>query len=282
MSWYSYFASYQSAETGNPSQLAEQARKAAWQLLRSVGITQPPVPIERLARLKGVTGIVREKLGNIDALLLPHGKGFMIKVNSSNDPRRQSFSIAHEIAHLLLSEVVDAQEPSQQYDLGRLTSSQEEGLCHTIASELLMPQELFEPQAMTAGFSLRCVRHLARIFHTSITATVRRLTEVMPEPAIAIFWGFTERPGSQERKLRVKWSTGMKMRHPKKGTYLIPAHKSVSTDSSVFKAYHSEEMLAATESIKLGNLNGTFFMESQGFGTGPYRFVASLIYLNRR
>lgn len=83
---------------------AELERKAA-DLLQQHGITKPPVPVDRIADALGVRIAYKPFEGDLSGMLYREANGTtVIAINSDNAPRRQRFTIAHEIAHLRLHE----------------------------------------------------------------------------------------------------------------------------------------------------------------------------------
>src|SRR5439155_6312339 len=74
------------------------------QLLEEHQIKKPPVPVEDLA--KGVGAEIRYSPfeGDVSGMLFRHQNQKIIGVNSLHHLHRQRFTIAHEIAHLLLHE----------------------------------------------------------------------------------------------------------------------------------------------------------------------------------
>lgn len=76
--------------------------KRAVDLLAEHGITEPPVPVERIAVSRGAQIVGSAAEWSESGFLLRDDKRVIIGVNSRNSPRRQRFSIAHEIGHWLL------------------------------------------------------------------------------------------------------------------------------------------------------------------------------------
>lgn len=85
-----------------PRARAAFCRKAATQLLKRNGITQPPVPVDRLAQRLQIEVIVASLPAGVDARLLIQG-GFKVLELASGQARvRHRFSVAHELGHLCL------------------------------------------------------------------------------------------------------------------------------------------------------------------------------------
>ena len=90
--------------------------------------------LDALARKLGVTRIVEQRLPFEGGLLqLPDGE-LVIKLNSESSFVRKRFTLAHEIAHLLLN-TVPAHRGANR------TDENLERTCDLIAAELLMPTE---------------------------------------------------------------------------------------------------------------------------------------------
>lgn len=88
---------------------AADARARARHLLKRHGVQQAPVDVERIARAEGLT-IVRRELGDLDGRLV----GSQIEVNSRHSLVRQRFTIAHELAHLVMHSEHGADEHSER------------------------------------------------------------------------------------------------------------------------------------------------------------------------
>jgi Zn-dependent peptidase ImmA (M78 family) len=88
-------------EAPGPARVAF-CRKAAEQLLKRNGITQPPVPAERLAERLRIQVIVTDLPAGVDALLRIDGDSRMIELASGQARVRHRFSIAHELGHFSL------------------------------------------------------------------------------------------------------------------------------------------------------------------------------------
>jgi hypothetical protein len=78
------------------------AERAAATLIERFSVSAIPVEVEDIALRLGAT-IVRKPLERtISGLLLREGGAKLIAVNTDHHPRRQRFTIAHEVGHLQL------------------------------------------------------------------------------------------------------------------------------------------------------------------------------------
>lgn len=80
--------------------------------------------------------VVRRELGRIRGLLRETNSGPVVAVNAKDHARTQRFTVAHELAHLLMANVDRAA-------IG-LTGSHEERICEEFASHLLIPRNDLE------------------------------------------------------------------------------------------------------------------------------------------
>src|SRR5436309_14489230 len=107
-------------------------------LFSGLGSTRPPIDIDRLARMVGVSRVEITDLSSSDACLLPAASGHTVLLDSRSGRRRQRFSMAHELAHLLLH------ANGIRFRRARGDrSSVEEQLCDQVAADILMPKEMF-------------------------------------------------------------------------------------------------------------------------------------------
>lgn len=98
--------------------------------------------------------------------------GCIIQVASSESPRRQRFSIAHEVSHYVLhddEEFIEYRKPLSDYDSPDLLFKEVQA--NMLASALLMPQKLVK----RAWESTKDLDDLAEIFNVSKTAVYYRL-----------------------------------------------------------------------------------------------------------
>ncbi len=127
----------------------------------------PPSNLEKVQTRLNITQVSPEDLPI--AAELRHGPdGYMIAYSSFSSPERSRFSIAHEMAHVVF-ESTGPNPPRSGRELERL--------CDKIATELLLPQDVFR-QLAGPHPSLQRVFELARIFKTSLSATMIRCCEL--------------------------------------------------------------------------------------------------------
>ena len=260
--------------------IIERARKLVNELVSLRGHDKPPFLPEEFACLQGVKGIVKTELGKTSAVLLRFTDGVVIKVNKNHHPVRQNFSIAHEIGHLLFSELkLEHYINSIEYRTfnpqakARTREKARERLCDVAAAELLMPEQIFKKYLTNFGLSINSVELLAHIFRTSIQATALRIAEVSNEPCLMLMW--RPFPENNPKGLKLKRCISSETK-----TRAMPMHTLDKISSNLFKAYESNISVKSTKHFRINNTKHILPMESKGFSYGEYRYVLSLAFLS--
>jgi hypothetical protein len=145
-------------------------------ILKRLGITEPQeIDLDAIAWEMGA--IVRYRpLGTCEARVLGDANRAIITVNSQSQPRRQRFSLGHELGHwyrdrgrVLLCQPDDIGGAAA----GRLNP---ESVADQFASSLLLPTFIFSPIARAyPKTDFQTVRTISDIFEVSLTATAIRL-----------------------------------------------------------------------------------------------------------
>jgi len=161
---------------------------AALELIAKSRITEPPVPVEQIARDVGaVISYQPFEAEEISGLLYrASGTAPVIGVNSNNPKVRQRFTIAHELGHLTLHQghdlILERLIRLNFRDATSSTASDEEEIeANHFAAELLMPRDFLQHglSILLQGRQLpdlEVVRRLARRFEVSQSAMEYRLT----------------------------------------------------------------------------------------------------------
>lgn len=157
-----------------------QAVLKARELVRKVKPTAIPVPVELYAQEVGAVIRPQDDLEADEAGYCFEGNGKrFICTNAKDRPERQRFTVCHEVAHLRLG------LPSQ-HGIGPWWSYAKrplaEILCDVFAAELLLPYDLFYPEAEKASIALSSIDDLAERFQASVTATGSRYAAVVSSP----------------------------------------------------------------------------------------------------
>ena len=154
-------------------------------------------PITQVRHLASELGVDRLELHEMDddALVVERARGqYTMFLNSGHVKSRHRFSVAHEVAHLLLSPIVGHRAVHRR----RYTDQDDEGrriefLCNDMASAILMPRKRVEAILHQTGPTARCLPSLVKDFGVSFEAAARRYVNVVPQPCALVKW--TERDG---------------------------------------------------------------------------------------
>lgn len=239
--------------------------------------------LKTLAQNWGVTSIEEREIGS-EAMLLPHREGYSIVLKTVDRPsraRRQRFSFAHELGHLLLQK--SQQEMLRGNDRVPLkyrghghSNPAEERLCDQIAAEILMPRLAFQEDAWMDGWSLRNLLNLARKYDTSVAATAIRMIDLMPEEALMGVW-----------KLGGNGSFSLKWSHTGKTAYRVPGGSlSNKRLGLVAAAWHSGQVESGAAPVVPDSRSGGINLrevpaEALAWGQGEYRQAFAYYYPGR-
>ncbi len=165
-----------------------EARARALEAIAWLGAQGPgPVDVEALAEKLGAE-IVFEDLEGAKARVIQIGDRARIIISTRIvGVGAIRFSIAHEIAHLLLKHYLKDGDIGRAFKRQRTCSplagdgSEIERDASVFATELLMPAPLVTPMCLLAPRSLDPIRAIASAFQTSMFASARRFVELTPE-----------------------------------------------------------------------------------------------------
>ena len=226
-----------------------------------------------LAQSWGVSSIEELDI-DLDAMLVPHDDSYIVVLKKVEQPfqfRRQKFSFAHELGHLLLQRSQNA-GVAMKYR-GHGYSNEEERLCDQLAAEILMPRMAFYEDGWMEGWSLKSLRALAGTYDTSIPATAVRMVDLMPEEALMGVWKVSE-----EGKPTLQWP------HSGKTTYAIPSPSIVADErlELVSRAWNSLNIEEGTAPVRQGRrapINVP--AEAMSWGRDEYKQVMVFYYPTR-
>lgn len=161
------------------------ADRVATSILRTCGVSlSPPIDIESLAHNLGVAQIQPREMFE-DGRLERRGNSTKIFVRENLNRGRTRFTIAHEIAHLLLAE---PQHGPITAFRDRLRTDDEERLCDEIAASLLLPAAWVRNRFLGRLENLSTVRHLSHLADVSLSAATVRLNELCGWNSSLLHW----------------------------------------------------------------------------------------------
>jgi Zn-dependent peptidase ImmA (M78 family) len=151
-------------------------------------VTNPTVPVERIALLRGAEVRYVSFQGDISGMVALEGGQALIGVNMLHAKPRQRFTIAHELGHLELGHLEGAGEHAIRIDrdfkvmLRDKKSSPAEIEANAFAAELLMPTSMLRNEReLTLGLDTeddRLIHLLASRYKVSQQAMTIRLGSI--------------------------------------------------------------------------------------------------------
>lgn len=155
-------------------------------ILEEQGISQPPVPIERIAKRLGGQVRFSPLDDELSGMIYVKDGTPIIGINSLHHPNRQRFTLAHECGHLVLHKAqitrevhVDKGFPMMMRDAVSATGINEMEIeANLFAAEILMPRSLLNEALDDEPIEIDdegAVTALARNFKVSPSAMRYRL-----------------------------------------------------------------------------------------------------------
>lgn len=160
-------------------------RDLTQKLIEEAGVTEGPIPVWEIARAKGARIVPDALDGDLSGFLYRDASQKVIGVNTQHASVRQNFTVAHELAHLLLHDQeslhVDRAFPTVRLrdDASSQGVDDAEKEANLFAAELLMPEpflrrDLAEQHALDL-YDERYIPELAQKYGVSVQALVFRL-----------------------------------------------------------------------------------------------------------
>jgi Zn-dependent peptidase ImmA (M78 family) len=155
-------------------------------VLGEASIAEPPVPVERIARMHGLRLRFVPFEGELSGLIAPEGEYVVIGVNALHPAARQRFTLAHELGHYFLHQH-DRLFVDRNFQAMRRDERSSKGVdvreieANEFAAELLMPSRMLERDVDGAALDLvddETIRALAERYRVSLQAMVFRLTNL--------------------------------------------------------------------------------------------------------
>jgi Zn-dependent peptidase ImmA (M78 family) len=158
----------------------DKAREAARQIIREYDIVKPPIRVEEIVRSKDVEILRHRFEGPESGFALREGNRRIIGLNTQTSRRRQRFTVAHELGHLLLHEgkiIVDQAvlRVHLRSHVSSMGTDLEEIEANTFAATLLMPEEI------VFDYVVKLVEGDGEITRGTLIAELARLFDVSAE-----------------------------------------------------------------------------------------------------
>lgn len=157
-------------------------------LLRTHNITEPPIPVAKIARAEGLEVVMRHLETDISGFLAKTGPSAgLIGVNSHHPRVRQRFTIAHELGHFFLSDHEGLHVDHKfEFKLRDETSAEgtdpEEVEANSFAARFLMPTKMLKRDVTEMGpidaVDESAIRDLAQKYQVSAQALLIRIHQL--------------------------------------------------------------------------------------------------------
>lgn len=155
-------------------------------LLGEAGIKAPPVPVDRLARAAGAKVVFNEFRDEVSGVLIRRDGTTVIGVAKEQSDERKRFTIAHELAHLLLHDGEEVHvDKLFRINLRSPSSSKAEDVeeieANAFAASLLMPLHFLRSDLQGVVLDIDDVARieaLAKRYRVSAQAMTYRLMNI--------------------------------------------------------------------------------------------------------
>jgi hypothetical protein len=195
---------------------------------------EPPVPVERVASLRGIAHVgARDQPWA--GVLEPRETSFVIWVRLGDGYERQRFTVCHETGHTFFTGFAE----TPQYRCNGRRSMLEER-CDFVAAELLLPHRFFAADLNQADFDLEAVERLAHDYEASIESTALRFIDLWTEPAALLVLHEAHKPTERGREATCEPKLRLSYAHAQGEWPYFRRFKSVESDTAFGRALDGE------------------------------------------
>lgn len=172
-------------------------KAACRRLLDSLNISDAPIPLKPLCQRFNLNVIYNNAIKKEDSLLRLAPNGFEIEISKQKNWRRNRFTIAHELTHLIIFKLIGT--PINSAD--KKYHDQIELLCDIGAAELLMSEDELKRNLSLLGLSTKGLKGLYDKFMVSYDALFLKLADVLESNII--IWKNYARTDFEKKEYRV-------------------------------------------------------------------------------
>lgn len=204
---------YKLRELYNTPDEQSAVRTICRRLLSSLNLRQPPIAMQPICRRMRLSVNYTNAHSAEDSILKLAPQGFSIDISRRKNWRRNRFTIAHEVVHLLLYNMVEM--PLQSYN--PTDYEVVERLCDVGASELLISEDSLLNALNSSGLGTESLERLYDLFLVSYDALLLKLADFLS--ASITIWKQHARHNAEKSELRVV-NHFPKYRYADKATWL--------------------------------------------------------------
>jgi hypothetical protein len=180
------------------------------------------------------------------ALLVRTPEGTEVWLRESDSFAVRNFSLAHEIAHLIVG------VPHDVTSVDRTLETK----CNALAGDIAAPVPIIAQMMRGCTPCFWDFRTIARRLAVTLEVAAPQVARTGMWNVVIVRWAIRPRPGSDEKKLRVTFSW------PPAGTQVfIPVHKAAEDGTAPSNAL-AEGRSITTDTLNLGAMRGTFSSEA--------------------
>ncbi len=167
------------------------------EILQGLGVYEPEDIDLDLVAFSLNADIKRAALSDCEGNIIGTDSKAIITINSDADPRRQRFSLGHELGHWVNDrgrnltyrcDTNDMRQRSMRKDDFR---QQKEVRANQFSAELMMPNHIFSHSLNNLDITTESVNYLANEFNVSRTSATIRFVEVNSRPCMIACWDKT-------------------------------------------------------------------------------------------
>ena len=197
--------------------LSRQEAKAALERAREIvedpAYGTPPVDVIALAQRFGVRNIAPREMVEDGYVGRNRNGELVIRYRSANCLERNRFTIAHEIAHILIaaSRDIDVMEAKHRrgFDF-------EEIMANRIAAELLMPDVVLRELLHVKQPAWKSILEMRTLFRVSTTALIRRILDLRDFAAVFVQADYPVKESPQKFRCQLSGHGGFALSvHPR-------------------------------------------------------------------
>ncbi|MGA3289330.1 MAG: ImmA/IrrE family metallo-endopeptidase [Candidatus Bathyarchaeia archaeon] len=235
-----------------------------------------PIDIETVANSFWLEVIYEHMLSNGCLQEISPNK-YVIKVNKNDIRVRQRFTIAHEIAHLiitkeglhktksLLKEMLPIEERFIHY------STDEERICDFISASLLIPLYTMKRTSEWTKISIDMIEELSKQWVVSKDVILRRILALAPYEG-GYIWGKTGSNSLDAKELDLQSCWGV---FPKYKKFRVPAEIHIKTSHNL-ESFEKEQFDRVI--FDLEGLKGLRLICAKSYGVGDEKRMLIIVY----
>jgi Zn-dependent peptidase ImmA (M78 family) len=163
-------------------------------ILKELGIDDPKEIDLDLVAFSLNALVKRMSLSGCEGQIIGTHSRAIITINSNSDPKRQRFSLGHELGHWINDRGENLTYRCSDADMNKHTADstnfkqQKEVRANRFSASLLMPGYIFNRYHHGTEITSETVNYLSNLFNISRTSLSIRLVEVSDRPCMIICW----------------------------------------------------------------------------------------------